>query len=540
MMKRSVTYRDRLKQRPRLSWAYSLVSAVLLISIPTSTAVNGEQGKPSSSNQIFKASVDTRNQRYDFEQVRQLIQRELKERSVPSIAVAVAKDGKILWEEGFGWADRERRVPATVETVYSLASLTKPYTATAVMELVAERKIDLDAPIDKYIAPAAVTQPVEWSKATVRQVLAHTAGLPTFYHFYYEDSGDPKVSRQETICRYAFALNPPGKVWEYSNLGYGILDFVISRISGLSWTEYMRAHVFVPLGLRHTSVGVTPGLRKLVAPRYDDQTHQRLPQFDFDHPGASAIYADVHDVISFGMFQLKNHLPNQRAVLTDSAIDEMMRPANLDAASGAQHKTLYGLGWQIEKEHGYQTVGHEGAMVGSTSILKLFPTENLAIAVLANTFDESSVIDVQQKIAAAILPEYAAYRAPAPAQRAPLAPTNQVAELAGHWTGQLRTWQSTIPITLDYKPDGDIHVKIGDQVEGVLGEIRYRNGNLMGRFAGTIPTTDVLRHPHSVALSVWIEGDKMRGEASAITWDTELNYFELPSYVELSRAEGRK
>jgi hypothetical protein len=241
------------------------------------------------------------------------------------------------------------------------------------------------------------------------------------------------------------------------------------------------------------------------------------------------------------MFQLKDHLADQQRILADSAIDEMTLPGNAEAFSGTQHKTLYGLGWQIEPDHGYETVGHEGAMVGSTTILKLFPTENLAIAVLTNTFNEWAVIDVQQQIASAVLPKYAAAlhtATPTP----PSSPTsaNFPGDLVGHWAGNVRTWQSTIPITLDCKPDGDIHIKLGDQLESVLSEVRYQDHNLIGRFAGSIPTADAMRHPHSVVLNVWLEKNELRGEASAATWDTELNYFELPSYVQLLRAEGRK
>lgn len=484
---------------------------------------------------------DKATQCYDFEPIRQLIQRKLAENAVPSIAIAVAKDGRILWEQGFGLADRESRTPATADTIYSLASLTKPFTATGVMELVGEHQVDLDAPIDKYIAPAVLTYEGEWRKASVREVLSHTAGLPTFYYFHYEGENDPMVSMQETIRRYGLVAHQPGTVWEYSNLGYGILDYMTSRVSGLSWADYMRSRVFLPLKLQRTTVGITPEVQKLVAPRYDDQTHHRLPPFDFDHRGASAIYSSVHDVVRFGMFQLKDHLPDQQRILADSAIDEMMRPVNAEAFSGTQHKTLYGLGWQIETDHGYETVGHEGAMVGSTTILKLFPNENLAIAVLTNTFNEWAVVDVQQQIAAAVLPKYAAALHPATfTPPTPPAPTKLLGDLVGHWAGRVQTWRSTIPITLECKPDGDIHVKLGDQLESLLNEVKYQDGNLVGRFAGNIATEDAMRHPHSIVLNVWLEKNRLRGEVSAATWDTELNYFELPSYVEVSRAEIRK
>jgi len=478
---------------------------------------------------------------YDFSPVRALIHQKLDDKTDPSIAVAVAKDGKIIWEEAFGWADRENQIPATSRTIYSLASLTKPYTATGVMVLVSAHKIDLNAAVQQYVQPAQLTVRVGERGPTVREVLVHTGGLPTFYFFHYKGSWDASVDMQETVRPYGIIVHAPGKIWEYSNLGYGIMDYMTSRVSGLPWAEYMRRNVFAPLGLKHTTVGTPRDAEAVVAPRYDDETHRRLPPFDFDHSGASAIFADVHDVIRFGMFQLKNKLPDQQPVLTNSMIDEMMLPANLDANAGTQRKPLYGLGWQIEREFGYDTVGHEGAMVGTTSILKLFPKENLAIAVLTNTFDESAVIDVERRIAAAVLPQYsAALRDEAARQKnTPLEPSLPK-ELRGRWTGTVYTWQSKLPMIINFRPDGDVHVKIGDQIESLVQEIQYRDGNLVGRFAASIPTEDAMRHPHTVALNLWLDCGVLRGEASALTWDTELNYFDLPSYVELARSEVHK
>jgi hypothetical protein len=171
----------------------------------------------------------------------------------------------------------------------------------------------------------------------------------------------------------------------------------------------------------------------------------------------------------------------------------------------------------------------------------LFPKENLAIAVLTNTFDESAVIEVERQIAAAVLPQYsAAFRGEAARRRNAPPEPSLPNELKGRWTGTVYTWQSKLPMIIDFRPNGDVHVKIGDQIESLLQEIHYRDGNLVGRFAASIPTEDAMRHPHTVALNLWLDGGTLRGEASALTWDTELNYFSLPSYTELARSELHK
>src|SRR5688572_1524578 len=123
-----------------------------------------------------------------FDGVRSLIRQQITERPVPSVAVAVARDGRIVWEEAFGWADRENRVAATAHTLYSLASISKPITATALMILKERGLIDLDRSINDYLGEAKINVRIgDPAAVTVRKVANHTAGLPLHYQFFYED-----------------------------------------------------------------------------------------------------------------------------------------------------------------------------------------------------------------------------------------------------------------------------------------------------------------------------------------------------------------
>jgi CubicO group peptidase (beta-lactamase class C family) len=261
-----------------------------------------------------------------YDGVREFIRQQLSERRLPSVAVAVAREGKIIWEEAFGFADVENRIPATPHTMYSLASISKPITATGLMILKERGRIALDRPINEYLGEAKIAvrvgNPVD---ATVRRVANHTSGLPLHYQFFYEDESYRAPSRDETIRRYGNCVTAPGERYQYSNLGYGILDYIIARVSGRSYAEFMRTEVFQPLGLTHTSVNIGPGLEKHQAIRYGlDGTP--IPFYDFDHPGGSAVYASAHDLVRFGMFHLKAHLPDQKAILKDKTITEMQKP----------------------------------------------------------------------------------------------------------------------------------------------------------------------------------------------------------------------
>jgi CubicO group peptidase (beta-lactamase class C family) len=222
-----------------------------------------------------------------FDPVRRFIGEQLLARSLPSLAVAVVRNGAIVWEEGFGWADREARRPSDAHTMYSVASVSKPMTATGLMTLVQGGKLDLDRPANDYLGAGQLTGRADDARAaTVRTVANHTAGLPLHYQFFYDDEPHRPPPMDETIRRYGHIVMPPGRRWEYSNLGYGVLDHIIARVSDLSFAEFMRREVFLPLGMTHTSMGIGPGLAPYASVRYaTDQAP--LPFYVTDHPGAS-------------------------------------------------------------------------------------------------------------------------------------------------------------------------------------------------------------------------------------------------------------
>src|SRR5713226_8144961 len=487
---------------------------------------------------------------YDFAAVRAHIQKTVTEKQLPSVSVAVAKNGKVIWEEAFGWADREKMIPATPDTIYALASLTKPYTSTGVMELVEQHKIDLDRPINEYLGSAPLTAIVgDASGATVRRVLCHTSGLP-IHSVNLLGNGDQVPPMADTIRRYGTLVNPPGQYFDYSNLGYGALGYMTSLVSQLGWKDYMRDKVFLPLGLFHTSVGIGPGLEAYAVARYDNG-NRRLPAFAADTPGASTIWSSAHDVVRFGMFQLKEHLPDQRAILSDATLDLMKTPATggVPSAGTMLGRKSYGLGWFIDPDdHGYTVLSHEGAGLGATTTLEIFPADDLAIVVLINQgIVEDTLVDIVQHVAASILPKYAAALnagPPAPAQSAS-SPETQLpllAELVGTWTGTARTWQGSVPLTLTVQADGDVHVRLGDQLETLLTTVPpfIKEHRLVGMFTGTMPTPDVKNYADKVGLTLSLRNGHLIGEALAFN-DMDFDpyagkpNFTISSYVELTQ-----
>lgn len=449
-----------------------------------------------------------------FDRARALIQQKTTDGSVPSISVAIAQHGKILWEEGFGWANREERVPATESTMYSLASISKPFTATGLMTLVQAGKIDLDKPINAYLGDAKLHARIgNADDATVRRVANHSSGLPLHYQFFYNNEPYQKPSYDETILRYGNLVTIPGEHYQYSNLGFGFIGYVLARVSGENYPDFMRQNVFLKLGLTHTSVGLGPGLKQFQAIRYD-RKGLPIPPYDFDHPGASAIYSSAHDLVRFGMFHLKDHLSDQTPILTDASLDAMHRPTMTVAG-----KLAYGIGWFIEdRADGYHTVSHTGSMPGVSTILMLIPSEDIAAVVLVNgDVDRTTVLQVLDALIQPLLPKW---------QATPLPPSTAAAaytpgftpgpELLGTWKGTMHTYEEDLPVTLTFLKSGDVHLQLGKEQTSLLNNVQFQDGWLSGTAWGDVATEDARRrHAHDVLLSLKLRGDHLNGAVSA-------------------------
>jgi len=464
----------------------------------------------------------------EFDAVRAFIRRQMTESQVPSIAVAVARDGRILWEEGFGWADREKRVAASEHTMYSMASISKPFTATGLMVLVEHKLVELDRPVNQYLGNAKLRARVgNADDATVRRVANHSSGLPLHYQFFYADEPYRPPSMDETILRYGNLVTIPGEKYEYSNLGFGILDYVIARASGASYEDYMRQSVFLKLGLTHTSVGIGPGLEKFAAARYG-QDGLPIPFYDFDHRGASAIYASAHDLVRFALFHLKAHLPDQAAILSDQAIDEMQK-----ATTSTGPRSGYGIGWATgDHPSGYHVVSHTGGMGGVATNLRLIPSEKLAVVVLSNA-STGLPGRVSDEILATLLPKWrSASPSPPPARpgefRAP-------PELVGSWTGTLSTYKSEIPLMLRVLESGEVQAKLGSQFRTLLDSPTWENNTLSGRMTGDIGTEDANRRPYYLQLNLKLRAKVLNGPASAISQPGGRVGNALTQWVELKK-----
>ncbi len=512
--------------------ATAIIPLLLILGAGVSCSVEDDQTQAAETY----VRIDPR-----LQSVRDLVAQEVSVGNTPSLSVAVALNGEVVWEEAFGLADKEAGTPATPHTLYRLGSISKPITATAVLRLVETGLVDLDAPIEQYLGGLAlhyfVGSPAD---VTVRRVLQHRAGLPPHNQLFFLDEEPRRRPFRETVRRYGNVMFEPGQSSIYANLGYQLLARLVEHVSGMPFPRYVRDSVFSPLGMRAAQVYAGGDLPRHAARSYFGDNGEPVPHNTSAYFGNGDVYCSAHDLLRFAMFHLTNKLPDQRAVLGNSTIEAMQReepPSN----------TEYGLGWIFDVDDlGYRLVYHGGQTTGASNLMVMTPSENLAYVILSNTdYDPQKLLHIHHAIRAALISGYAEAhlsgsdsetddaderpRDEIPAQRFP-------EELLGTWRGRIVAYDREIGVTLVIDNEDGARVGLAGQDEHRIDFSYVSSSFLFGTFPGSIPTPDISRYDHSVRMALVRTGDKLTGEATAVGWrEDRRTDCELSSWIELEK-----
>jgi CubicO group peptidase (beta-lactamase class C family) len=459
-----------------------------------------------------------------FDPVREEIRRMVREDGVPSVAISVVVDGVIIWEEGFGLADRERGIPATAHTPYSIASINKAITSTAVMMLAERGAVDLDAPIERYLGGVRLRGLAGDTRAvTPRLALAHSAGLPGHFRAFY--AGESVPPPEETLGRYGIVVYPPGRHFQYSNIGYRALDVTIANVSGVSYGRFLDREIFRPLGMIRTVLDLDAVSASGAAIRYDPAGNA-IPLYATDHPGSGDLWSSAHDLIRFAAAHIGTLLAGQRPILRAESIAAMQRNA---AAPGS----VAGLSWALGVDRGHRVVEHGGGQPGVATQLALYPEERIAIAVVSNG-SGGHAFQLARRIAAVLLPHVGNASAPVPAARAHDSVPTGLADLAGRWDGTLITYEGEEPFVLELAASGEGRVRIDGGLTSLVNDVRFSQGLLTGVFHGIKHTGDARAHPHRLSIALLAEGDQLAGQLNAHMDEPARSF---ASFVRLARPD---
>jgi CubicO group peptidase (beta-lactamase class C family) len=311
-----------------------------------------------------------------IELARTLIEAVMEESGTPGMSVAVGIDGRIVWSEGFGYADVEQRIPVWEETKFRIGSVSKPVTAAAVGLLVQQGKLDLDAPVQRYVP----SFPEKRWPITTRLVAGHLAGVRHY-------AGDEFLSARRystvleglEIFQNDTLLFQPGTRYSYSSYGWNLVSAVVEGAAGEEFLSYMQTNVFDPLGLTHTTPDHTDSIiphRTRFYERAEDGAVLNAPYVDNSYKWAGGGFLSTpEDLLRFGFAHLGSEF------LAPHTIAELWTPQTL--ANG--RSTGYGIGWGATVEDGQVTrASHGGGSVGGTTAFMLYPQERAGIAIVGN------------------------------------------------------------------------------------------------------------------------------------------------------------
>ena len=295
---------------------------------------------------------------------------------VPGASVAVIHDGSIAFSRSYGLADLETRAPVDEHTTFRLASLTKEFTATAILLLAHDGRLSLDEPV-REILPEL---PVYASSVTVRHLLTHTSGLWA-YEDFVPDSQTAQVHDSDVpaLIAHASALYfSPGSQHRYSNTGYALLALIVERRSGMPFARFLRERIFDPLDMKSTvayEAGISTVPHRGFGHSATADGFMRTDQSSTSAVlGDGGVYSSVHDLLLWDAAMDRHALvdePTQRAMWT---------PARLNDGS----RSRYGFGWFIDSVPGGIAVSHHGETMGFTNFIVKYPSRRLTVLVLTN------------------------------------------------------------------------------------------------------------------------------------------------------------
>lgn len=325
-----------------------------------------------------------------------LIKTLMTESQAVGIAVSVGVKGQIVWSEGFGYADVEQRVPVRpAKTRFRVGSIAKPLTTVAIAQLYEQGRLDLDAPIQRYIP----TFPEKRGQITTRLLAGHLAGIR-----HYRD--DEFLSQRNygtvleglTIFQQDTLLYSPGMKFSYSSYGWNLISAVVEGASGQSFLEYMDEHVFKAISMNHTVADHVDSIRVDRGRYYHvrDGVLLNAPTVDNSYKWAGGGFlSTAEDLVRFGFAHLNKTLLKHETI--------QLLWTSQKTSSGKE--TEYGIGWRIGKDKsGRSWVGHGGGSVGGTTFFRIYPEAQVVLVIIAN-MSSLRYGDIPEKIAELFLTE---------------------------------------------------------------------------------------------------------------------------------------
>lgn len=334
---------------------------------------------------LVSANVHAQN----FDGYEQYVNNAMKDWKVQGCAVAVVKNGKIIYSKGFGLRDVKNQLPVTTNTLFAIGSCTKAFTAATVNMLVDDGKLDLDKPIINYFPWFKLWDEYVTAHITARDLLCHRSGLPRHDLVWY---GADDLPRKELISKMQYLEPSTGfrEKWQYQNGMFATAGYLVELVDGKSWEEFTQTRILNPLEMKNTNFSVyemqkSGDFSKPYSEKND--AVQEIPFRSITATGpAGSINSSVTEMANWVIMQLSGGKFNEKQIVSEASINQMQSPQMVmpSGISDDVFYSSYGMGWMITSYRGHLRVEHGGNIDGFSASVCLLPKDSAGIVVLTN------------------------------------------------------------------------------------------------------------------------------------------------------------
>ncbi len=316
-----------------------------------------------------------------------IIKNDLKQHRIPGAAVALVHEGRVIFSRCYGYGDTGKKVAITEDTYFMVGSLTKTFTALAVLKLIEHGRIDPNIDIRNYLPDFSIRSLYKGeTRITVNHLLAHTSGLMVDYYVHL--TGEKKYSNADLLSQLQkeYLCFKPGSACKYSNVGYRLLGMIIEQVTGDRFESYLEKEIFRPLGLNHSSFSYSADMALHMSKGHNGKTE--TSRVDNEDKAASGLFSTLKDLTAFlkfvsaGPTQLPGGMNNSRI------IDSIIKNADPAIDTFYDSKNIYSSGWYLNSYqfNGVHSVlSSSGNINGFSTAMTYLPEERLGIILLTNS-----------------------------------------------------------------------------------------------------------------------------------------------------------
>ena len=320
------------------------------------------------------------------------VHRVMQDWSVPGVALAVIKDNDVIYAQGFGLRDKEPGLPVTPQTLFPIASCTKAFTTASLSILADQGKLDWDTPVRAYMPAFKLYDPVASERITPRDLVSHRTGLPRHDLVWYNNL---IATRRDLFERLQY-LEPTKDLrsfWQYQNLMYMVAGYLVETISGQTWEEFVREHLFQPLEMKSSNFDIVQTSREAedYSHPYREKTDgiKEIPFYAAQAAiaPAGAIVSTITEMSNWVLMHLNQGKYRDTQIISAQQVQQLHAP-QMVIPQVSQYREMpyasYAMGWSVEPYRGYPMIAHSGGIDGFRSLTTLFPVEHIGIVVLSN------------------------------------------------------------------------------------------------------------------------------------------------------------